>query len=200
MLDAIPGNPACKHRWYSFGYHEGITFTATRLGKHVAVTLLGEKSLDRLLRRFSSSRWVAQPCKRSDMASGTARIRVAPAPFHRRFVGIERAQLLSMIDLDAALYVEYDDSSKEPLALIETARDVGPGLQGCDRHAESCEARGLALLLRAVPLWRSPNPADPAWRDVESFRVKRLWPRPEREWRTLTPHEWAHALPCNQNV
>ena len=43
----------------------------------------------------------------------------------RRYVGIEAAQTLGMIDLDASLYVEYDDSTKEPLALIETARDVG---------------------------------------------------------------------------
>lgn len=33
----------------------------------------------------------------------------------RRFIGIDRAQLLAMIDLDAALYVEYDNGSKEPL-------------------------------------------------------------------------------------
>ena len=39
--------------------------------------------------------------------------------------GIDSAQLLAMIDLDASLYVEYDDNSKEPLALIETAQDVG---------------------------------------------------------------------------
>jgi hypothetical protein len=43
----------------------------------------------------------------------------------RRFVGIERAQTLAMIDLDAALYVECDDRDYEPLALIETARDIG---------------------------------------------------------------------------
>ena len=43
----------------------------------------------------------------------------------RRFVGIEAAQSLSMIDIDATLYVEYDDLSREPLALIDTARDVG---------------------------------------------------------------------------
>ena len=43
----------------------------------------------------------------------------------RRFIGIDSAQLLAMIDLDAALYVEYDNGTKEPLALIETALDVG---------------------------------------------------------------------------
>ena len=30
-----------------------------------------------------------------------------------------------MIDLDASLYIEYDDGTKEPLALIETAQDIG---------------------------------------------------------------------------
>lgn len=43
----------------------------------------------------------------------------------RRFVGIEKAQSLAMIDLDGALYIEYDDGSKRPVALIETAIDVG---------------------------------------------------------------------------
>ena len=41
----------------------------------------------------------------------------------RRYIGIEKATLLAMIDLDASLYVEYDDGTKEPLALIETAQD-----------------------------------------------------------------------------
>ena len=43
----------------------------------------------------------------------------------RRFVGIEKAQTLAMIDLDASLYVEYDDKTKEPIAIMEIARDVG---------------------------------------------------------------------------
>jgi len=50
----------------------------------------------------------------------------------RRFVGIDRAQLLAMIDLDAALYVDYDDRTKEPVALIETAMDVGQDHVRCD--------------------------------------------------------------------
>lgn len=32
----------------------------------------------------------------------------------RRFVGIDQAQLLSMIDVDGAMYVEYDQQDKEP--------------------------------------------------------------------------------------
>lgn len=30
-----------------------------------------------------------------------------------------------MVDLDCSIFIEYDDGTKEPLALIETARDVG---------------------------------------------------------------------------
>jgi hypothetical protein len=99
-----------------------------------------------------------------------------------------------MIDLDAALYVEYDDSSKEPLALIETARDVGQGYKAATVTRNLAKLAGLPSYCVLYLCGDRPNPADPAWRDVELFRVKRLWPRPEREWRTLTPNEWAHAL------
>ena len=30
-----------------------------------------------------------------------------------------------MIDLDVVIYIEYEDSSKEPIAILETAVDVG---------------------------------------------------------------------------
>lgn len=112
----------------------------------------------------------------------------------RRFVGIEQAQLLAMIDLDAALYVEYDDGSKEPLALIETARDVGQEFKSATVTANLAKRAGLpcycVLYSRADYL----NPADPRWMDISGFRVRRVWPNPEREWRLLTPSEWAQAL------
>lgn len=38
------------------------------------------------------------------------------------------------------------------------------------------------------------NPADRKFRDIASFRVKRLHPDPERDWRTMTPAEWAQHL------
>jgi hypothetical protein len=112
----------------------------------------------------------------------------------RRFVGIERAQLLSMIDLDGALYVEFDGLNREPLALIETARDVG--------QANKCAAITTSLARRArLPafcvLYRCAavaNPADRRFSDIAQFRVRRLWPRPERAWRVVTPPEWAWAL------
>jgi hypothetical protein len=38
------------------------------------------------------------------------------------------------------------------------------------------------------------NPVSPAWHDIDGFRVKRVWPKPEAKWRTLSPGEWANAL------
>lgn len=112
----------------------------------------------------------------------------------RRFVGIDRAQLLAVIDLDASLYVEYDDRTKEPVALIETARDVGQDYKPVTVTRRLAVRAGLpcyVLLYQSAP---APNPADPLWRDIAQFRVKRVWPKPEATWRTLEPGEWAKAL------
>jgi hypothetical protein len=112
----------------------------------------------------------------------------------RRFVGIERAQLLGMIDLDGALFCEFDMSSCEPLALIETAIDVG------QQRKAATVTRRLAQRARLpayVVLYRpgdAENPADASQRDIDQFRVRRLWPNPEWQWRVLTPAEWAAAL------
>lgn len=112
----------------------------------------------------------------------------------QRFVGIDHAQLLAMIDLDAALYVEYDDGTKEPLALIETARDVGQEYKPATVTAGLARRAGVPcyLLLYTHAPWT--NPADPQWRDIARFRVKRLWPEPESAWREVTPQQWANAL------
>lgn len=112
----------------------------------------------------------------------------------RRFVGIERAQLLAMIDLDASLYVEYDDRTKEPLALVETARDVGQAYKAATVTAALAKRAGLPCYCVLYKLAEHANPADPNWPDIARFRVKRLWPDPEREWRELTPVQWAEAL------
>lgn len=112
----------------------------------------------------------------------------------RRFIGIDQAQLLAMIDLDAALYVEYDSGSKEPLALIETARDVGQPYKSATvtkRLAKRAGIPGYCVLYTCAEV---PNPADPHWCDIKGFRVRRLWPSPERGWRKLGPQEWASAL------
>ena len=112
-----------------------------------------------------------------------------------RFVGIESAQLLAMIDLDVMLFVEYDDDTKEPVALIEVAQDVG------QKNKPSTVTRKLAKradIPAYVTLYQTseerPNPADPNLPDIEGFRVKRIWPQTEYKWRCLTPQEYAKSL------
>lgn len=117
----------------------------------------------------------------------------------RRYVGIEKAQLLAMIDLDASLYVEYDDGTKEPLALIETAQDVGQSYKTATVTAKLARRADIPCYVVLYTLADCPNPADPEWCDILRFRVKRLHPHPEMHWRTATPAEWAQALVSMRN-
>jgi len=99
-----------------------------------------------------------------------------------------------MIDLDASLYVEYDDGTKEPIALIETARDVGQSYKTATVTAKLAQRANLpcfALLYRLSP---DKNPADPNWHDIQSFRAMRLWPSPTNKWKTYTAEGWAGLL------
>ena len=75
----------------------------------------------------------------------------------RRYVGIEQAARLSMIDLDGALFVEYDNGDREPLALIETARDVGQPVKPA-RNGPSGPAFGAPGRCGAVPNLRPSEP------------------------------------------
>lgn len=115
----------------------------------------------------------------------------------RRFVGIEKAQTLAMIDLDACPYVEYDDRSKEPIALIEVAMDIG---QSWKTHtvtknlARLCTERSLPAYVVLYKKSSEDNPADRSQKDIEAFRVIRIWPNPESQWRILTPEQWAIEL------
>lgn len=112
----------------------------------------------------------------------------------RRFVGIERAQLLAMIDLDSQLWVEYQDKDYVPLALVETALDVGQTRKTATVTRNLARISGLPAYTVLYKPSDAPNPADEACLDIESFRVKRLWPEPETEFRTITPRQWAEAL------
>lgn len=111
-----------------------------------------------------------------------------------RFVGIEKAQNLAMIDLDAALYIEYDDGSKEPLAIIETARDVGQEYKSATVTRNLARRAGLHAYVVLYRYGNSRLAADPKWQDIDQFRVMRLWPSPTRGWVILTPAQWAAQL------
>ena len=111
-----------------------------------------------------------------------------------RFMEPARARLLAQIDMDHHLWVEYDDGTKEPLALIEEGEDVG------QTHKTATVTQNLARrssLPALLVLWEpsdEPNPANTKWPDIERFRIMRLWPKPEKEWRTLSPREYAEVL------
>lgn len=99
-----------------------------------------------------------------------------------------------MCDIDAALWLEHDDLTKEPLALIETARDVGQPFKSgtvLTRLAKRARVPAYVCMYR---LGDRKNPADPSWQDVVAFRIRRVHPRPEATWRVLTPAEWAGGL------
>ena len=110
-----------------------------------------------------------------------------------RFLGRRQAQSLTMADLDSVLFVEYGYSNKLPLALVEVAQDIGQEKPtGVIR--ELAKMSNLpAFVALYTPASRS-NPVSPAWHDIDGFRVKRVWPKPEATWRTLSPSEWADAL------
>ena len=111
-----------------------------------------------------------------------------------RYVGIERAQLLAMIDLDASIYVEYDDGTKEPLALIETAKDVGQKYKTASVTLNLAKRASLPCFVLLYKISDNKNPYDKNWHDIASFRVKRLWPFFEKDWRILSPDQWAKTL------
>ena len=112
----------------------------------------------------------------------------------QRFVGIEKAQLLAMIDLDAALYVEYDDGTKEPLALIETAQDVGQAYKPATVTLRLAKRADLPCFIVLYTLSKNFNPVDKNWHDISNFRIRRLWPVPENGWRNMRPKQWAENL------
>lgn len=98
-----------------------------------------------------------------------------------------------MLDLDSVLFAEHDYPTKIPLALIEVGRDIGQE-KPAGVIRKLAELAGVPAYVALYSLANDPNPASPDWPDIESFRVRRLWPRPEGSWRTLTPQQWASAL------
>lgn len=112
-----------------------------------------------------------------------------------RYIGIEAAQTAHMIDLDASLYVEYDEDTKAPLALIETAVDVGQQFKPATVTRNLAERAdipaGILLYTRANDV----NPADTRWPDITEFRFRRIFPEPKNQaWETMSPAAWAEKL------
>lgn len=109
----------------------------------------------------------------------------------------EQARLLTQIDVDAALFTEYDDGTKDPVGLIEYAMDFGQDYKSAT-VLQRLAARSNPELEAWVVLYTpacTANPADSKWPDIMSFRAQRLYPRPATtNWRVMTPRQYAALL------
>jgi hypothetical protein len=115
------------------------------------------------------------------------------APSIARYLDRRQAESLTMVDLDSVLFTEYGNGGKVPLALVEVARDIGQEKPAgvLQQLARLANVPAYVALYTPAP---TANPSNPNWDDIEAFRVRRLWPRPEPGWRILTPGQWARAL------
>ena len=111
-----------------------------------------------------------------------------------RYLPADQAHRLSMIDLDACVYIEYSMETRVPLVLIETARDVGQKYKSGTVVSQLAKRAGLPAYALLYRLAETTNPADSRFADLCGFRIRRLYPKPESQWRTLTPYGWANAL------
>ncbi|WP_175787069.1 hypothetical protein [Burkholderia anthina] len=110
-----------------------------------------------------------------------------------RYIGEREAKALTMADLDSVLFVEYGYGNKLPLALVEVAQDIGQEKPtGVIR--ELAKMANLPAFVALYTPAQQANPISPAWHDIDGFRVRRVWPKPEASWRSLTPGQWANAL------
>lgn len=111
----------------------------------------------------------------------------------RRFVGIENAQRLAMIDIDVAVWVEYDDHTKMPIAIIETAEDNG-SWKSATVTKNLAIAANIPAICALYTRADTRNPHNARYPDIASFRVRRLNPDEQDTWATMTPKEYAHML------
>lgn len=111
----------------------------------------------------------------------------------KRFVGIEQAQLLAMIDIDVALWCEYDDGTKQPMALVEIARDVGQDHKTATVTKNLAASAKIPAYVALYTLSDQANPADQACCDISAFRVRMLNPY-VTDWLRMSPKGWAKYL------
>ena len=112
----------------------------------------------------------------------------------QRYIGIEAAQRLTMCDVDSTLWLEYDPGTKEPLCLIEAARDVGQVYKTATALTNLARRAGVPCYVVLYALSDRPNPADSRGKDIAAMRVRRAWPKPDRRWRVVSPAEYARGL------
>jgi hypothetical protein len=115
----------------------------------------------------------------------------------KRFFGNdrERARRLGLVDIDAIFWVEYNDGTRQPAALIETAQDVLANRNKSGNVLCNLANRaGLPAFIVLYTLANCENAAFPCVRDIASFRVRQLNPNPESAYEEMTPAEYALFL------
>lgn len=113
----------------------------------------------------------------------------------RRFVGSNKEALsLAMIDIDVPVWAEYDDGTKQPLALIETAQDIGQSMKPTTVTFNLAKMANLPCFVVLYSVSDNLNPAYPKVMDISQFRVKQLWPLSNPEWDMVSPYRWARIL------
>jgi len=111
-----------------------------------------------------------------------------------RFVGWKQAAAMTMMDLDAVMFYEFHPITNQPLALIEVALDVGQKWKNVRALHQLAKRSNLPAYICLYQRSSSPNPADPRFLDIDRFRIRRVFPKPDAFWRDLSPEVLARGL------
>lgn len=106
----------------------------------------------------------------------------------------DEAAELSMVDIDCAYWIEYQNDGRTPVLLVETARDVGQGFKPATVLTNLARAAGIPALVVLYQLSTNSNPAAVDCADIEMFRVRRTTPRPMGGFVIMGPSEFARFL------
>ncbi|MCP4539861.1 MAG: hypothetical protein GY832_22205 [Chloroflexi bacterium] len=117
------------------------------------------------------------------------------APSIGRFVGEEDARKLLMHDADGIVYYEHRYGDYEPVLLLEVACDVGQSNKNYMHLTALAKRANVPAMCVLYHISATANAkADPGYHDIDKFRVKRVWPKPDKDWVTLSPQQYAEKL------
>lgn len=107
-----------------------------------------------------------------------------------RFIPMEDAMNLRSIDIDL---VECTKSGRTVL-IHELARDIGQENKSTNIIRRMAQDMDCCALLTLYTPSEKLNPADVRFLDISAFRVRKIWPNPEQDFRDFMPDEYANYL------
>jgi hypothetical protein len=110
----------------------------------------------------------------------------------RRYVGWERAQLLTMCDADSVMWLEYHHRDKQPLALIEAAIDVGQACKPSTAITMLAKCARIPAYLVLYARSEEGNPADPLLASACAAYGR------GQSWRGATCRRTNGRMPCSR--